>query len=533
MFSLAILIGIYSYLIFLLGVIHLLYPPVIILVTVIFVILSCIYLRKDLLYFKRFLFKKHTPLDRFSKIVLVLVVVICIINLIGALGPETAFDSLWYHLTIPKIFLMQHQIMHIPGSLFYYSDMPKLGEMLYVLPLSVKSLLFAKLVHFTFGILSIIVLYLMSLRFMDRKKSLIAVLIFASNLVFSWESTTAYIDLIRTFFEIMAFWGFTIWYQEKDRKMLMESAVILGLSISTKLIGAGSLIVFPFLIYLFGKDLFKDKNARIKEILKYILVCLAIPMPWFVFAFLNTGNPIYPLITKYYPTSLSLNLINPVYFLKTFFDLFLHNQDPISPLYLILFPLALVFYKKFDKNMKIILAYCILSLIVWYVTPNSGGGRFILPYLPAFSLLSAYLIYQKKELQKFLFFIVFVIAISSIGYRALATAKVVPVVLGFQSNKEYLTKHLNFFFGDFYDTDGFFANNIKSSDTILLYGFHNLYYADFPFIDSSYVKVGDRFNYIATQNANLPERFSFWHLIYQNSTTHVKVYSMGGANWYY
>ncbi len=533
MFSLAILVGIYSYLIFLLGVVHLLYSPVIILTTVVFVILSYIYLKKDILYFKNFLSKKHTQLDRSSKFVLALLIVICLISLIGALGPETAFDSLWYHLTIPKIFLMQHQIFHIPGGLFYYSDMPKLGEMLYILPLSVKSLLLAKLIHFAFGVLSLIALYQLSLRFMDRKKSFIAVLIFASNLVFSWESTTAYIDLIRTFFEIMAFWGFTIWYQEKDRKMLMESAVILGLSVSTKLIGAGSLIIFPILIYLFGTDLFKEKKLRIKEILKYFLICLAVPLPWFVLSFLSTGNPVYPLMTKYYPTNLSLNLINPAYFLKTFFDLFLHSPDPISPLYLILLPLALILYKKFDKNMKIILAYCALSLIVWYLTPNTGGGRFILPYLPVFSLLSAYLIYQKKEFQKFLLFIVFIIAISSIGYRVLATAKVVPVVLGFQSNNEYLTKNLNFSFGDFYDTDRFFANNIKSSDTVLLYGFHNLYYADFPFVDSSYVKVGDRFNYIATQNTNLPKRFSFWHLIYQNSTTHVKLYSMGGANWYY
>ena len=67
----------------------------------------------------------------------------------------------------------------------------------------------------------------------------------------------------------------------------------------------------------------------------------------------------------------------------------------------------------------------------------------------------------------------------------------------------------------------------------LLYGFHNLYYINFPFIDSSYVKIGDRFNYIAVAGNNLPERFKVWNLIYYNEKTNVKLYSIGGMKWTY
>lgn len=50
-----------------------------------------------------------------------------------------------------------------------------------------------------------------------------------------------------------------------------------------------------------------------------------------------------------------------------------------------------------------------------------------------------------------------------------------------------------------------------------------------PFIDSSWVQKGDKFNYIATQNTDLPKRFSYWNY----PTTKVKLYSLGGQTWAY
>ena len=121
----------------------------------------------------------------------------------------------------------------------------------------------------------------------------------------------------------------------------------------------------------------------------------------------------------------------------------------------------------------------------------------------------------------------------SIIYRFGANLKYIPVIIGQQSKSDFLAKHLNFSFGDFYDTDMYFEKNIKTSDIVLLYGFHNLYYVDFPFIDSSWAKKGDRFNYIAIQDSIIPERFKYWNLIYYNSKTDVKVYSLGGIKWTY
>lgn len=518
MFVLALLIGIYSYIIFLVGLIGFIYKPILILVNLAFIFIASFFIRRS--------FKEHNLkgkaisfVKNSTKLELIFLVIILfqgLINLIGALGPELGFDALWYHLTLPKLYLQNHAIVHIPGGLLYYSDMPRLAEMLYTAVLAMSNEIGAKLTHFSFGILSLVALYSLSRKFLSKKFSLLALVLFYSNIVVGWMSITAYVDLVRTFFEIMALWGFVEWQKKKDSKWLIESAVMLGLAISTKLLALGSLVIFIALIIIYVR--------KITNVLIYLFFALLIPLPWFVFSFINTGNPIYPFLTNIYPVKLNFNLINP-----------LNLPDPISPLYVIFLPLSVFFYRRFKQSLKIMSLYSLLAIVAWYLTPQTGGGRFILPYLPAFSLVTVVIIamIRKIKLRSIFIWSIVILSLFSIVYRGATNAKYVSVILGKESKTQFLTNHLNFSYGDFYDTDKYFAKKIKQNDTVLLYGFHNLYYVDFPFMDSSYVKKGDTFSYIAVQGGNIPERFKIWNLIYYNTKTNVKLYSAGGIKWIY
>ena len=535
MFKLAILIGIYSYLIFALGLLGILYRENIIFLTLIFFLIV-------FFIYKRFLsinslknFKKFKELHKLSVVFLALILLQAFVNLIGALGHELGFDALWYHLTLPKIYLINHSIDYISGGLLYYSAMPKLTEMLYIAGLAVGNEIFPKLIHFSFGILSLIALYKLSVRFLSIKWSFLACVIFYSNLVVGWQSITAYIDLARTFFEVMALWGFINWQEKEDKGWFVVSAIMLGLAISTKLLALGSLLIFPILIIFF----FLQKKAKIKDLISnlfaYCFICILVSLPWFAFSYTHTGNLVHPFFTNTYPVNLSIDLINPIKFINDVWNIFTNSADPISPIYIIFLPIALFLYKKLPNKIKIICIYSVLSILIWYLIPRTGGGRFIMPYLPTFSILVVAIIsiMKNESLKKtFIIFVIF-IALFSLVYRFGANLKYIPVIVGIQSKSDFLSENLNFSFGDFYDTDGFFERNIKKSDKVLLYGFHNLYYIDFPFIDSSWVKKGDRFNFIAVQNSTLSSRFRSWRLIYYNSLTNVKVYSLEGKKWTY
>ena len=289
MFTLAFFIGIYSYSIFALGMFDLLTRLNIIYVTVIWFIVLLFFERE----FLSFIFKKVSERNlNIKKIckntsfpLILLFIVLALVNLIGALGPELAFDALWYHLTLPQLYLIHQSIYHIPGGLLYYSDMPKLGEMLYVGALSLGNEITAKVIHYSFGILSAIALYKVSRKFFNNFTSILVVVIFYSNLVVDTESITAYVDLIRTFFEIMTLWSFLNWYKTSKIQWLVTTGVMTGLAVTTKVLGIGSIIVYSalFLVVFFEPRLKMNFKKGFGYVLLYCFISLLIPLPWFYF----------------------------------------------------------------------------------------------------------------------------------------------------------------------------------------------------------------------------------------------------------
>lgn len=389
MFTLAIIVGIYSYILMGLGLAGWLYPQAVFLVTLVFFGTS------PLLF----------PSPKFSQArgfavgegtkrrgiiwwgLFSLIVVQALVNLEGAMGPERGFDALWYHLPIPKIWLEAHRIFFMGGNL-YYSAMPKLIDMLYVwgeMP--------AKITHLVFGLLSLAMTYKLARKWLDEKWALLAAVIFYSNLVVGWQSITAYIDLGRTFFEVLAFYLLV-------EKRIYKSAIVLGLAMATKTIALGSLGILGILIWL----------ERTRSLLvRYVLIAALVAAPWYVFALVNTGNPVYPIFSGYkLEWDWTFNL--------------LRLADPINPIYVIILPFVTWSFGHLWKKYKLLLGYCGLSFIVWYLTPRTGGGRFLLPYLPVWSVLAAVVTKQTRDkaTKRFLIAIIVVLAGVSIGYRGVA-----------------------------------------------------------------------------------------------------------------
>ncbi|MBI5358900.1 hypothetical protein HZB69_04725 [Candidatus Amesbacteria bacterium] len=383
MFALAVSIGILSYTLMGLGLLGILLNKAILIVTLIFLSTSPLWFPSPNL---------GEGTKRRGIFLYAILIIQILVNLVGALGPELGFDALWYHTTVPKIWLTNQKITFLWGDL-YYSGLPKLIDMLYVYPGS-------QLIHFSFGILTLLVIYKMARKYLNSTYSLLACIIFYSNLVVGWQSITAYIDLGRTFFEILALYLFV-------EKKYFQTAVILGLAISTKILALGSLVIFGFLGFP----------------IIYFLISIIIPLPWLLFNYLNTGNPVYPIFSSYpIDWNFSINI--------------LRLADPINPIYVMVTPLIPPL--KLRGGQGVILIYCILSFVIWFLTPHSGGGRFLMPYLPAWSILTAILIQKNK----FFITMAIVLAIVSLGYRGIANAKYIPYLLGVQTKQEFLNKYL-------------------------------------------------------------------------------------------
>ena len=532
MVDLAILIGIFSYFVFGLGILGKLERLEIL--GILFLLLLVVWaIKKKAWLWVRDNFVEIRK-DNVSLLIIGFLFLQVLVNLIGALGPELGFDALWYHLTIPKIFLEQKRILFISGNLFYYSAMPKLTEMLYLVSLVFSnSGTLAKLIHFSFGVLSAAAMLNLSKKYLSQRYSLLTTLLFYTTLVVGWQSTTAYIDLARTFFEILALDCFLKWVEKKKETWnLIDSAVMMGLAISTKLIAFATLPVFLILIYL--------KSKKIHLLLIFFIFSIIVPLPWFIFSFVTTRNPFFPLFSGILDSSHLVVFPNLFRAVKDFWQLLYFPQDPISPVFLISLPILIWKGVGWAVNNRrriklgrlgvlgMLAGYVLLSFGFWYFTPKTGGSRFVLPYLPALCLLTVWVISeQKKYFRKIMIVICIFSAAVNIGYRALANKKYLPVLLRKQTKDQFLASELNFSFGDFYDTDQKLGKIIGKDDLVLVYGSHNLFYANFPFIHESCSRSGTYFSYVLTQDTELPKKLNKLNLIYQNPKTKVNLYLFG------
>lgn len=533
MFAVAITIELYAYLIYLLGLSGLLQKSFVVIVTLVTIFISFYYARKNGQPKTFFLqasesFEKARQ-SRVGAISLILIATIFLINLIGALAPEIAFDALWYHLTLPKIFIQDKAIHFIPGGLFYYSTMPKMIEMLYIPALMTGGDQIAKLIHLFFGLLTTLAIYIYLTRQTSHKYAVLGALIFYSNLVVAWQSTTAYIDLGRAFFELLAFIGFVQYRKTNEKKWLIESALMMGAALTTKWLALGSLGIFAILFTLGPGTLIK----KLKDIAIFSLIAITLVLPFLITSYIQAGNPFYPIFSGYYKTDPFPNL---AFFLTSIPTRLTAVPDPISPIYLIMAPLTILFYKRFSQEGRYAVFYSLLALVIWLITPDTGGGRFILPYLPVMTITAVLTLSVCKDtyIRNLIIFLILIISLSTLVVRAKATTRYLPVVFGLQSKDEFLTNNLNFGFGDFYDTDGYIKKNILSNQKVLVYGIHNLYYLNVPYVHESYIQKGETFDYILAPTKDiLPRRFESWDRIYTNPITGISLYKNNNIKWVY
>ncbi len=337
----------------------------------------------------------------------------------------------------------------------------------------------------------IIVLFKLSRKYLPLISSLLAVLLFCSLPLVSWLSGSAYIDLPRTLFELLALYFLL-------NKNIVVSAVAIGLAVSTKTLAMGSVAVLTLLNYYLYHDL--------RKVFWFCVVVVFVAVPWFLSAYLNTGYPLYPIGNSLLDANHSLlpQLIHPWRVVTDLWSVFIYPQDFLHPIFILILPWTILQIRRFPSNFRPIILYTLFGYFAWYFTPRTGGGRFLLPYLPAWSLLTVMTIYllHNKIIKTVLVSSLILICVLNITSRVWANKKIIPYVLGKESDTAYLCGNLDPAVGTFIDCSGMLNVLIPDSSLTYVAGVHNLYYIDFPFVDETWYR-GEDFNYVLAQQINL------------------------------
>jgi hypothetical protein len=218
---------------------------------------------------------------------------VVIVPLMAALSPSgiTDWDTLAYHLAVPKLWVEAGRIVPIP--FIHHSHFPFAFDSLFLLNLSatgIEGQHGAKLwsvIGACYGLLAIA-------GFSRRRggSPLWAAVAFAGAPVVLWETGTAYLDVIHGLFAGLAALYFFEGVLEQKRPYLLYGCVLLGSACATKFTGLQSVVAIGIVLVLMVN---RPRALRLTAA-SLAAASVLFAAPWFVRNITLTGNPVYPFL---------------------------------------------------------------------------------------------------------------------------------------------------------------------------------------------------------------------------------------------
>ena len=232
---------------------------------------------------------EHT--DGWGKWMISCIAVAVVLNFAGALAPPLEYDELEYHLGALADYQRAGRIMFLPHN--FYSNMPQLTEMLYLLGRTTTSEIAAKLLHWSFGLLGALAIYGLGQRLWSKAVGLTAAALFYCVPFVQYLGQTARIDLATTFFATLAFGALVLWSEEDKGEFVWLSALSAGAAVATKW-PAIPVVLLPAALMLVSR-------RRYSLLVGFWLLAGLMVLPWLVKNWCLAGNPVYPVLYSWFP----------------------------------------------------------------------------------------------------------------------------------------------------------------------------------------------------------------------------------------
>lgn len=456
---------------------------------------------------------KTIRLTGWSWLLAVLFAAFGFVSLIGCFAPPTTsveWDSIAYHLADPKIYLQAHRIYYIPWE--DHSNFAFTAEMWYLYGLQIGGIPLAKLFHFACGVGTCLAVYALGTRRITPTVGKVAALLFVSTPIVFWEAGTAYVDLATAFFTTLTLLALGQGIVLRDPRWLRLSAILMGLTLSTKATALGTLGLLAIgLLVWHRRGLKEAPSAAVKSTVLWGLLAFLVGSPWLIKSAIFTGNPVYPFFygifggrgwsksaADYYTqwnagfgmghsvSDIALVPWNLIMFLlpghitaypKPFND----YQTPLgayTPVLLgaLFFP---VFVRGASVAVKALALFALGSLLLWAGTMQYV--RYLLPTLPVLCLLASYVAVQAWTLRLksgYALAALGVVSLAfSLGVGLSLLSQEAPVVFGQVSREDYITRGF-----EPYPAMQFINTELPANSKIVMYGNPLGFYCDKPYL---------------------------------------------------
>lgn len=209
-----------------------------------------------------------------------------------ATTPTVSWDANTYHLTVPKLFLAAGGFREIPFNV--YSYWPLNVQLLYALAMALQDYVLAKLLHFGFGVLTLLTVVLGCRAFHRGASGALAAAFLLANGVVIFELRIAYVDLAHAFFLLTGFL-FMLRALEDQRHMLLLSGICCGLAAGVKVSAVvGSAAVGALYLPRLVREARHGTAPLWSFASRFVAPVIGLWLPWLLRSAWLTGNPVYP-----------------------------------------------------------------------------------------------------------------------------------------------------------------------------------------------------------------------------------------------
>ncbi len=228
---------------------------------------------------------------------LVLIVLACALTLLASAAPETFYDSLVYHLALPRLYLLHSRIIPTPWNL--YSGLPFGIEMLYGLALALTNEHLAILLHASFGWAGALALGAWLRRRSSRDGAVLGILVYALCpvvLAVAWQSG---VDLGTAFYFALALIALSraleMDAEAQSRRWSLAGGLLLGFALGTKYTALPLLAAFVLVHAWLSRRAGKSLSCTV-----WLATAAALAfMPWPVKNAFFYGDPAYPFLNAH------------------------------------------------------------------------------------------------------------------------------------------------------------------------------------------------------------------------------------------
>ncbi len=552
----AIGLGLMGFLVLAIGVVGLLKPWLMWLLLA----LGILFFWSDILsWFRDWKGLFRVELSKLSWISAGFVLSISLLGLLQALAPPLKWDSLVYHLEMPRQYLDSGKIIYLENNLFV--GFPQLAEMNYTWAMALRSGQTAGVLGWAIGMLALVGVEGLARQLVNPQVGWIAPAIITGAHVgqaLSW----AYVDLWVMLFGVSMLIALTAYFQNNKKFWLLVAALMVGFALSTKytagiLLPIGSLMLVLNWLKINRKQPVSESSETIRalivDLVTFAFIVFILFSPWLIKNYVFTNNPLYPFLfpgrdldalrQSFHKGSLtSRTLLDDVLLPWHVTVLSVEGGNiegiprydaSIGPLFLALFPLVVVGWNKIKTERVVILrSFLWLSLAVWvywasvaHLADSLMRARHYFGVFPIFAVLAVagyWSISQIKISQVRVGRLIAALMILSYVLTGLTllivfvSANPLPLLLGLETKQDYLEDQLGW-----YAVAMETVNDLPSQSKILFLWESRPYYCEVTCVPDT---ILDRWWYY---RRTLGEADQISSQLRSENITHVLIYDLG------